>query len=185
MDAMIELGVLWISKKKDKNQRSAHILLGNKEMYFSWHVKIWELNSSKLYNFPPLFSSVPRIRLTTSGWVYYVYVKIRPCGIANWKEQPTGPRWEVPKWTYFPNPMSKIGPRHTNNHVLPAIGRFCGQLYSRTNRFAERSSWTIAYTQAMVIWVGVGGVLLGFLAWSVKTYKTTPLPDKICVGALL
>ena len=37
---------------------------------------------------------------------YYqcMHVKGRPCGIVHGKGQPpTGPRGEVPKWTYFPN----------------------------------------------------------------------------------
>ena len=38
-----------------------------------------------------------------------MYVKGPPCGIAHGKGQPTGPRGEVPKWTYFPNLTSKIG----------------------------------------------------------------------------
>ena len=42
-----------------------------------------------------------------------MYVKGGPCGIAHGKGQPTGPRGEVPKWTYFPHPASKIGSWHT------------------------------------------------------------------------
>ena len=46
-----------------------------------------------------------------------MYVKGRPCGIAHGKGQLTGPRGEVPKWTYFSNPASKIGSWHTADHV--------------------------------------------------------------------
>ena len=48
--------------------------------------------------------------------------------------QPTGPRGEVPKRTYFPDPASKIGMWHTADHILPPIGGLRGQLCSRLNR---------------------------------------------------
>ena len=65
--------------------------------------------------------------------------KGRPCGIAHGKGQLTGPRGEVPKWAYYPNPASKIGPWHTADRVLLPVDGFRGQLCSRPDGFAERS----------------------------------------------
>ena len=75
----------------------------------------------------------------------------RPCRIADRKRQPTWPRGEVPVRTYFPNPASKIGARHTANRILLAIGEFPGQLDSRLSGFAEKSLWCIGNTQAQPI----------------------------------
>ena len=54
--------------------------------------------------------------------------------VAHGKGQPTGPRGEVPKWTYIPNPASKIGSWHIADPVLPPVVAFRGQLCSRVCR---------------------------------------------------
>ena len=69
---------------------------------------------------------------------------------AHGKGQPTGPRGEVPKWTYFPKPASKIGLWHTADHVLPPIGGFRGQLCSRLIGFADGPRAKLAVT--LVTW---------------------------------
>ena len=48
------------------------------------------------------------ITQNTQQMILCMYVKGRPCGIAHGKGQPTGPREEVPKWTYSPNPQAKL-----------------------------------------------------------------------------
>ena len=46
---------------------------------------------------------------------------------------------EVPKWTYFPKPASKIDSWHTADRLLLPVGGFRGQLCSRPIGFPERS----------------------------------------------
>ena len=54
----------------------------------------------------------------------YVYVKKSPLQRCPWNGQPTGPRGEVPIWTYFPDLASNFGSRHTADCVLPPTDNF-------------------------------------------------------------
>ena len=162
------LDLAWIWRKKWNTGKSRLLLLlfwlahpsSAKTAYdFYRHFRLVQRNRTKIE------SSRSHLRRLCARWLYTkkgqynckrhvcMYVKGRPCGIVYGKGQPTGPRGEVPKWTCFPNPASKIGSWHTSDRILSPVDGFLGQRQFVQGSTNYKLSINIEWPTRRNIWV--------------------------------